>query len=198
MSRRRANDNTVKIISDRGETFVQGPSLSAYFRYKHWLIKVNPVLLFPGFRKDNQKKIYVNGVKYGYAEHRYSCIPLVPYLFEGKDLGTRIQNFMRQRLGVWCKRNEKGYYLVQLGRYKYIVLRRYTKERNMLCTVYYKRTGEQLGSFVFDREFTKIYPRFGSDNLYNTMYVIMGYMADVAIYDSVAHLLDRTIEVVYS
>ena len=68
----------------------------------------------------------------------------------------------------------------------------------MLCTVYYKETGEQIGSFVFDREFTKVYPRFGTDNLINTMYVIMGYMTDVAIYDTVAKQLNRTIDVVYS
>lgn len=197
MPRRQKPDKyKVKIVFDSGETFVQSDYVSAYYRYRRWLVRVNPAVLLPGFRKDHRKKIYVNGKKYGFAEYRHGCIPMRPYLDDGQGLGFTIVNWIRVHLGLCCRRTDRGYFYIKLGPQEYVVLRRYTKERNILCQIYYKPTEEILGSFIFDKDFNNVYPHWSVDNWIHSMYVIIGYIADAVIYSTVAQQLNRKINVV--
>ena len=198
MARKVADRKSVKIIFDQGETFVESANLNAYYRYKRWFIHINPAFLLPGFRKDHRKKIYVNGKRYGFAEYNHGCIPLYPPLDDAPGLGFKIMNYIRIHFGLCCRRLDRGYFRVRLGTQEYVVLRRYTKERNVLCYVYYRPTNELLGSFIFDKDFNNVYPRWSVNDWVYSMYVIIGYVADAIIYASVAQQLNRRINVVIS
>lgn len=188
--------NAVRIISNNGEIFVQSPDMEVYYRYPRWMFKINQKLLMPGLRRDHRKIIYVNGRRYGYAEYREGAIPLTAYLDEVVYWSDNITNFIKVHFGLGCRRSRRGYFLIKLGRTEYIVLRRYTKERNIFCQIYCKSTEEFMGSFIIDSAFTKVYPQFAVNNWVRSMYTIIGYIADAAIYSTVASQLNKTLEVV--
>lgn len=196
MPRTAKKRSETQIIFDRGETFVQSEAITAYYRYRRWVLKVNPKLLFPGFRKDHRKRIYVNGRKYGFAEFRQACIPLPQYLEDAPGIGFKFINWIRVHWGLCCRSTDRGYFYIKLGKQEYVVLRRYTKDRNIFCQIYYKPTGEMLGSFIFDKDFNNVYPHWSVDNWVRSMYVIIGYVADAVIYSTVAQQLNRRLNVV--
>lgn len=196
MARRRnyRDPTKIKIICDRGEIFVQGAGLSVYYRYRRWFLKINPVLLFPGFRKEHRKIIYVNGKKRGYAELRMGCIPLPDYYIDGQGLSGALRNFVRMKLGLGCRASERGYYKIYTMNLDYIVLKRFTKEQNIHCQVYRRDTGEKIGTFLYDKDCTTIYPSLAEPRLVNTFIVIMGYVTDSVLYSTVASKLNSVIE----
>lgn len=196
MNRQKKN-NRPRIVSQHGEVFVNSAGISMYYRYRHWIIKVNPKLLLPCFRKDHRKKFYDNGHYVGYGEYRNTYIPMQLYRADGSNLAVVIFNFIREVLGMGCNEHERGYFLVKVKRYKYIILKRVTLEGNILCKVYHKTTGTMMGSFIYDKTFTRVYPSFSDSRAMRTLFIIMGYITDAVIYSTVASELNRTIEVVY-
>ena len=197
MAKRPRKKSDVYVILNSGEVFVQTPIADIYYRYARWLVKINPVLLFPGFRRSHKKIIYVNGKKYGRGVYKEGCIPLKSYLDEELYLSDKLVNFIKIHFGFCCRKSYRGYFSVRLGRYEYIVLRRYTKECNIFCQVYYKPTEELMGTFIIDSSFSKIYPQFTVDNWFTSMYAIIGYIADAVVYSTVASQLNRTLDVIY-
>lgn len=193
-NRRKKSD--IRVISDGGEVFVQSPSITAYYRYPKWLFKINQHVLLPGLRRNHRKIIFVNGKKYGTAEYREGCIPLTEYLGEEVWWSDKITRFVKVHFGLGCRKNHRGYFKVKLGHYEYIVLRRYTKENNIFCHIYYKPTEELMGTFIIDSTFTKVYPQFAVDHWVNSMYVIIGYITDAVLYSTVAMQLNKTIDVI--
>ena len=196
VSKRSATKAAAQIIFDSGDTFVTSDRMSAYFKYKKWLFQINPRLLPPGLRKDHRKKIYVNGRKYGYAEYRHGCIPMYPYLDDRRGLDIWLLNWIRVHLGLCCRRSDRDYFYIKLRHQEYVVLRRYTNERNTVCKIYVKTTGEMLGTFIFDSDFSNVYPHWSVENWVYSMYVIMGYVADAVIYSVVAQQLNRKINII--
>ncbi len=188
--------NTTRIISTGGEIFVESPSINIYYRYPRWLFKLNQKLLLPGFRRDHRKYIFINGKKFGRAEYREGCIPLPGYIDEVRYWSDNITNYIKVHFGLGCRKSHRGYFWVKLGRQEYIVLRRYTKERNIYCQIYYKLTNAFMGSFIIDSTFTRVYPQFAVDHWVNSMYAIIGYVTDAMIYSSVAQQLNKTIDIV--
>lgn len=184
------------IIFENGETFVESDRLFANFKYVKWLFQINPRLVLPGLRRDHRKKIYVNGKKYGFAEYRHGCIPMYPYLDDRRGVDIWFINWIRVHLGLCCRPSDRDYFYIKLRRQEYIVLRRYTNERNTVCKIYEKASGEMLGTFIFDSDFKNVYPHWCVDNWVYSMYVIMGYVADAVIYSAVAQELNRKIKVI--
>lgn len=195
MTRRKSkNDRIVECIN--GETFLQVPHLSAYFRYRKWLIQINPKYLFPGQRKEHRKIIYVHGKKYGYAEYRGGCIPLQQFNARAYGVKALFLNLIRRRLGVACSELDKGYYYIALKTKRYIVTRSVMKDGGIFCRVFFYPEGEAVGSFIIDKDFSKAYPTLGAYNIINTMYVIIAYVVDSLVYSRFAAALNHTVEII--
>lgn len=186
----------VEIILDNGEIFVNSPSMSVFYRYRFWLFQINPRFLLPGLRKEHRKSIFVNGKKRGIAEYRQGCIPMFPFIFDNRNFGVKIVNWIRVHLGLLCRKTDRGYFYIRLDKTEYIVLRRFTSARNVLCEIFCKEDGFMMGSFIFDAAFEKVYPYFSVDDWVNSMYVIIGYIADAVVYSTVAHKLNKSLEIV--
>ena len=197
MSGSKKKKSDVRIVFNNGETFVSG-AVSAYYRYKRWILRINPKLILPGFRKDHRKIIYVDGKKFGKGEFRQGCIPFYPYLDDSQGIGFTVINWIRVHLGLLCRKSDRGYFYVKLGRQAYIIVRRYTEESNIFCKIYHKPTGDVLGSFIFDKDFLNVYPYWSVDNWVRSMFIVMGYVADAVIYSTVASQLNREIDVIVS
>lgn len=195
-ARRRRSRKGVSIISEGGNILVESPSMSARYRSPFWFVQVNPKLVFPCFRRDNKKIIYVNDKRVGKACYRYTCIPLESYIYDGNSLSDKLANLLRLKLGLCCDRHERGYFRVRLKQSNYIVLLRHTAENNIFCQIYCEKTSQLMGTFTFDKEMQNVYPKFGVDNWVNSMYVIIGYIAGVTVYDVVVKHLTRTINIV--
>lgn len=195
---RRQGFPDVYVKLEYGHAYVQAFNLVAHYKPRFWFLQLNPRLVLPGLRKDQRKKLYVNNKRYGFAEQRHGCIPLPPYVKEGRQLRVRLYNFIRVRLGLLCKPFERDYYWISLKSQKYIVLKHVTEEGNVRCVVYHVASQSNVGSFVFDKEFMNIYPSLGVDSPINTLLVIMGYLSEENVYSSVAKTLNRTLKVKYN
>lgn len=184
-----------QIHCEHGVTYVNCARVTAVYKYRWWFFRVNPRLVFPAFRREHRKLIIANGKKRGWGEIRGGLIPLSRYDLPGTGLSRSIQQFIRKFLGLGCKRHQKGYIYVAIGPYRYIVLQHTTKEGLHFCEVFDKRTEEQIGNFIFNQDFTEVYPHISNDNVAVTLQVIMGYVADSMVYSMAAGHLVKTINI---
>ena len=170
-------------------------NISAIYRYKWWFLKLNPRLMPPNFRREQQKLIVVNGKRRGYAEIRAGQIPLDEYRRRGLNLAGKVGQLLRDTLGFTCRQRERGYIYVKLARYSYIVLHHTTPGGLEICEVYELKSQNQIGTFIFNQDFTEVSPHSSSDGVFYTLCVIIGYVADTLVYSRVAGLLEQTIRI---
>lgn len=192
-SRQRKTSVTIEMRGNR--THVIGPGLDATFRYKWWLLHVNPRLLPPGFRFSNQRVIYVNGKRYGHAKYRDACPPIPERTVKGKWIGVILLNFIRTQLGWKVEKHHRGYYKLKLGKYTYIVTQHVSKQKFVYCRVFLMPSGEDVGALTFEKDLSKVYTSLGQYNIINTLYVISGYIADSILFSLLGNEFYRTIEV---
>lgn len=193
---RKLKSETVKIVLERGSTFVQGRGLSVYYRYRRYLFRINQSLLFPAWRREHRKVVYANGKRYGWAEQRFGCVPIDTNRSRRRGILGVIVTFIRFHLGLFVPESMRGYYLVKIMHLKYIVTVYRGKDGLISGKICLKDTGEPVASFVFSKDLTKIYPIFGEYDVPNTVYTIIGYIADCIVYSSVAQSLNRVMEIV--
>ena len=164
------------IISERGDIYVQGARFDAHFRYPFWFLKVNPVFLLPGLRRDHRKIVYVNGRRFGKADYREGCIPIEGYRMKEEYFSDKLTNFIWETFGVGCPSSRRGYYNIKLRTNTYVVLVRRTSKEYIRCLVYCRDTKEYVGDFLFDRNIENVYPRLEDKRLERTFCVIIGYI----------------------
>lgn len=184
-----------QILCERGVTYVDCVYVSAMYRYRWWWIHINPRILLPALRRDHRKIIIANGKRRGWGEIRSGWIPLSRYDISGKGLRFSIVRFVRKYLGLGLKKYERGYIYIGIGHFRYVVTQRVSKEGLYICEVYDKRTEDQIGTFVFNQDFSEVYPRTNRDGVINTLHVIIGYVADSLVYSRAAGMLSKTIKV---
>lgn len=138
----------------------------------------------------------VDGKRKGYCEMRGGLIPMQRYDLPGAGFLRAFQTVLRHGLGICCSKRERGYTFVKFGRFKYIVLRRLTQEGLLLCEVYEIGSEKSIGSFVFNRDLTEVYPRYAMDGAQLTLQIIIGYVADTLVYSMAASSLVKTIKVI--
>lgn len=193
---RRMRTQVNQIHCERGLTYVDCVYVNAIYRYRRWLFRINPKLLFPAFRKDHRKFFIVNGKRRGWGEIRSGWIPLSRYELPGSGFRVSVWRFLRKRLGLGLRRYERGYIYIGIGPYRFIVIQHTSQEGLHICEVYDKKTEEQIGNFIFNQEFTEVYPHISYDGVENTLHVIIGYVADSMVYSRAAGLLQKTIKVI--
>lgn len=186
------------IRCENGETYLNCKGLYAEYRQPFWLFKVNDIFLLPGLRRNSCRTISVNNKRYGKAYFLEGCIPLPPYISEDPSPLSWVFNRVRVRLGLFCRRGWRGYFYVHLGRNKFAVTRRVTKEKLIYGKVYYYMTGEIMGTYIFNEDFTAVRLATVEGGLPNTLKVIAGYIADVSIYSTLTDCLNRKIEITAS
>ena len=184
------------IFCDRGVTWVRTPNIDALYRYKWYFVKLNPKMLFPQFRRDNRKYIVVNGRRKGVGEVRSGCIPLSEYDARGSGIGRVVKNFLKRRLGLCCRKYERGYILVKISKWKYIVLQRTTERGLLVCEVYNLDSEKQVGTFTFNPDFTEVHTYCGVEGMLNTMHVIIGYVADSNLFSMAAEQMTKKIKII--
>jgi len=170
--------------------------IDAYFRYRRYIIKINPSLLFPAWRKEHRKVIIVNGKKCGWAETRYGLIPLNTYKRHVRAPFKWIKHILREHLGLCCSQYEKGYIAVGIGHFRYAVLQSRTTSGYIACDVYDIAEQEPIGRFYFNQEISEVYLIANRSGVSNTLQVISGYVADSVVYSQAAIALNRTIKVI--
>lgn len=187
--------NAMQVVCYRGQTIVNSKYIDAEFVYRHWLLRVNPALLFPEFRKEHRKIIKVNGKKIGWAEIRGGCLPLKIYDLKGTGLRTIIRRWIRKHLGLMLRSFEKGYIAVGIGHFRYVVTKSYTEAGFVTCEVYDVVKQFPIGRFSFTSDFADVYAAVNCDGVFNTLQIILGYVADTIVYDSAALSLNKTINI---
>lgn len=192
----RSAKDKVQVKATGGEVFLKAPRLNAYFRYRRWLIQINPALLFPGLRREHRKIIYVHGKKWGYAEYRGGCVPLQAFNAKAYGLKGFVLNMIRRHWGFCCSQLDRGYYYIHLRTRKYVVTRAVMNDGSIFCRVYFYPEGEPVAAFTIDSDFKKAYPSLGEYNIINTLYVIIAYVADSLLYARFAGALNHTIDII--
>lgn len=185
-----------QVVCDRGVTYVDCAYVNAIFRYRRWVVKLNPQLLFPSLRREHRKVFIVNGKKRGWGEVRMGQIPLSKYDLKGSGVFVGIRQFFRKYIGVGLRRNEKGYIYAGIGSYRFVIVQHISKEGLYICEVYDKRTEDQIGNFIFNKEFTEVYPHTSVRGIESTLQVIIGYVADSLVYSRAAGMLQSTIKII--
>lgn len=185
------------VVSEHGSIYVDSQSYDAEFRYPWWLFKVNNLLLFPGFRRDHKKVIYVNGKRCGKADYREGCIPLPAYRIPEEYLSDKWANIFRETFGLRCPKTSRGYYNIRLHSKVYIVVVRRTSEGYLRCIVHRRDSSKYIGDFLFDTTVSVVYPRLQVRGLERTFSIIIGYMMDSLMYATVANGLKRKLEISY-
>lgn len=185
-----------QVLCVAGLTYVDCAGMQALYKYRKWVLKINPALLFPAHRKEHRKLIIINGKRYGWAEIRSGMIPLPQFKLPAKNVLEAIRNFIRHRMGYLLKSYEKGYIYVAVKRGRYIVLKRKTPAGFTMCEVFRQHDGARLGHFVFSEDFTEVYPYPASVRLNALFCVIIGYVADTMVYNKAVEVLNKTIKIV--
>lgn len=194
MSRRVSKaSNTIKCA--HGVTWVDFDAVKAIYKYRVWFLRVNPRLLLPNFRREHRKMIIINGKNRGYGEVRSGYIPLSRYKLPGKGLIRNIQQFIREKFGLLCKRYEKGYIYLKVVGFKFLVLQRVTEQGLTVCEVFDKLSEEQVGTFIFNKDFSEVNLLTNNDGYTKTLHVIIGYVADSMVYSIAASNLIKNIKV---
>ena len=184
------------VILQNGNVIVEGPNVSVTFKLKFWLLRVNPKLIFPGFRKDYCKKIFINGKVKGNAAFIQSCAPISKCRLEGGSFGIKIKNWIRERLGLLCNESERGWFRFKLNGEEYVVLQRVTERGNTLCEIYSKENDVSLGSFIIDSSFENIYPYFSENGFFELMLIVAGYMIDYLVNSCLISQLNGSLRVI--
>lgn len=193
MRRRKASD--MQVVCYRGETTVMSRYVDASYTFRPWLFMLNPKLLPPGLRKHHRKIIRVNGKRRGYAEYRDGWLPLQRYELNGSGAGVYIKKWIRRNLGFLLRPYEKGYVSIHLCGFRYAVTTAYTEGGFVHCEVYDIDRQYPIGRFDFAQDFSEVYVAANTDGVSNTLQVILGYVADMEVYNSVASDLDKTINI---
>lgn len=192
-----ATKSTKSVVHcEQGKTFLDLNGIAITYKYRPWLVKLNPRFVFPALRREHRKAILVNGKRKGYCEMREGLIPMRRYALPGRGTIRFIKTALRLGLGICCSRRERGYAFVKLGRYQYFVIRNVTKEGLLWCEVYELGTEKSIGSFVFNREFTEVYPRPATTGVSLTLQMIIGYIADTLVYTLAASSLIKDIQII--
>lgn len=181
----------------QGETTVETEHVSVFLRYRRWLLKLNPVLLPPAWRREHRKIIISNGKKVGWAETRFGLIPIRSRVSRPRRPFRKLKSFVRKWLGIGCLSYERGYVLVGIGQFRYAVLQSTTPSGYTLCEVYDIQEQEPIGRFYFNQELTEVYLVANVGGVANTLQVISGYIADALVYSKAAVTLNRTIKLVF-
>lgn len=171
-------------------------AINVIYQYRWWFVKVNPRLLFPAFRKEHRKIIIANGKKRGYGEIRGGLVPLSRYELPGHGFWRGVKTFFRKSLGLGCKRYEKGYIYIKISRWEFIVLQRTTEQGLQVCEVYEMKSENPVGGFIFNQDFSEVYPHISREGMTLTLYTIIGYVADSMVYNLAASSLSREIKIV--
>ena len=195
MGKLRVKD-TNRILCNRGVTYLDYGSFSVVYKYSFWFLQVNPSLVLPSMRRGHKRIIIVNGKRRGWCEMRYGMIPLDSYVLPGSGVGHFILRFIRKYLGFCLNTYERGYILVAIGRYRYVVTKRITRDGLCICEVFDKRTNRQIGNVVFNKEFSEVYVRTGLDGVIKTLCTIAGYIADSVVYNRAASALEASIKII--
>lgn len=185
----------MQVVCYRGHTTVTSKHLDAEFVYRRWLFRVNPAFLFPAFRKEHRKIIKVNGKKIGWAEIRGGWTPLKIYDLKSYGLRTSICRWIRKHLGLMLRPFEKGYIAIGIGHFRYVVTKSVTEAGFITCEVYDVMKQLSIGWFSFTQDFSDVYVVTNCDGVFNTLQVILGYVADTLVYDSAALSLNKIINI---
>lgn len=183
------------VVCDHGNTYILYSGIAVEYKYKWWWFRFNPRLLFPSFRRDHQKYIYVNGRRRGYAEVRQGYIPVPLFRRVPTNFGSRVGDIIRRATGLCCRPNESGYYRFKIGPFKYTVTKRISADGLLICEVYETGSNNQIGLIVFNDKFNEVYPKTSKKGVTATLCVIAGYVADTAIYSRAAAQLQQMIKI---
>lgn len=141
-------------------TFIDGGTWDAHIKPRPWIVTINPRLKPVGLRRDNKRAIYVNGRKFGKCFHCYG-VPDMPTLFNGYE---GISGFLAKMLvlvfGWRVPKISRGFYEIKLKNQTYIVRLRIADMGAVICHLYYKKTGEELGIFMFTPNMDKVIVNF--------------------------------------
>lgn len=195
MARKRWKQPAITLY--QGETTVETEHVSVFLRYRRWILKLNPALLPPAWRKEHRKLIVSGGKKVGWAETRYGLIPIKSCVSRPRRPFRKLKSFARKWLGIGCASYERGYILVGIGRFRYAVLQSTTTSGYTSCEVYDIQEQEPIGRFYFNPELTEVYLVANIAGVANTLQVISGYIADDLVYARAATTLNRTIKLVF-
>lgn len=195
---RRKTKPVATIESDRGRIYVVGDRFDAEFRYPYWLVKMNQNLLLPGFRRDHEKVVYINGKRFGVAYYHEGCIPLNRYRLRERTFLARVYNRLRETTGLFCPKSYRGYYNVKLRTGSYFAVVHTTYDGHFRGVVYDKLNEECIGEFILDENIEHVYPRIVVDKLERTFCVVVGYVMDCMVYSTVASKLNRKFEINYN
>ena len=195
MARRSVKQQNI-IYCDHGTTWVENSYLQAIYKYRWWFWRINPRLLPPAWRREHRKIIIVNGRRLGYGEIREGLRPISKYNLPGKGFGHAIKTFFRKCFGFGCKRYEKGYTYIKVGKFKFVIEQRTTEKGLLICEVTEIPSGEGVGGFAFSSDFSTVTLQYGPAGYELTLQIIMGYIADSCIYNLAATALTREIKII--
>lgn len=194
----KSEDGKMYIVCRQGETTIVGRKFDLDILPCWWWLMVNPKLLPIRFRKDSKKRILINGIKYGWGRWYEGVPPLEYTQLIGNDWSTKCKNFIRNTFGFRVASVDKGYMRVRLRKHSYIIVRRFMDSGGVRCVVYYEKTQEQLGMFVFSKDWSQVTAHFPEYGLSDYVLVLLAFMMDSFVYLIAAAHTNAKVEVVAS
>ena len=151
------------------------------YRSKFWVVKVNPRLLMPYFRKVDPASIYINGRKRGWGEYRVGLPPIRECTYWAKGPAKRLQLLLQSWFAYGCPPGRGSYYRVKVGKVVFVVCPRYSERKELFCDVYDLYKQEKVGQIIFGANFEYAWPRVLVDGVHNSLLAIMGYLVRTVV-----------------
>lgn len=189
--------NINSILCSRGVTYLNCGTFSVVYKYRPWILQLNPVLIPLPLRKGHRRLIIVDGKKRGWCEMRFGMIPLERYILGGKGISRSILRFVRKYIGIGLQTWEKGYIFAGIGRYRYVITKRISDGGLCICEVFDKHTNHRIGDIVFNKEFSEAYIRTSLNGVIKTLCTLAGYVADSLLYGRAASALESVIKIIF-
>lgn len=194
----KSDDGKLYIVCRQGITTLVGRNFDLDIQSCWWWMRVNPKLLPIRFRRENKKRILINGIRYGWGRW-YEGVPPLDYTqLIGDDWVTKIKNFIRNTFGFRVASVDKGFMRIRLRRHSYIIVRRFMDDGGVRCMVYYEKTQEQLGMFIYSKDWSKVTAHFPQYGLSDYVLVLLAYMMDSFVYLIAAAHTNAKVEIVAS
>lgn len=183
------------ICTARGTTLTTPYSV---YRIKKlfWIVQVNQKLLLPCLRKQYRAKILQDGKKIGYGEFRCGCPPLPRLYLDSRTPRAIVVNIIRRVFGRYCSKEYKCYYRLKVGKLKFIVIARYSRDGNTVCDIFEAKTAKAVGSLHYTKGCTRMHPVMYYSNsavLYNAL---ITYLTDTIIFSDRLGALQARVDII--
>ena len=185
---RQRSSKGVSIVLRKGKTYVYGPGVDVVLKDSIWMIRVNPKLLPPGFRRTDRKKLFVGRKCIGWAYQAYTGIPIDEYRRKCEYLSDVWANYICERTGIGCRERKRGYFAVCIKNTIFIVVVGKTEQGNYDCLVYTKHNSDYIGNFIISPTFETIQNRLGDMRYARKFYTVIGYVSGCLLTSAVSNI----------